>query len=284
MTRLLLCTDLDRTLLPNGPQRESKTARERFRLLAQRPEVTLTYVTGRHRALVDKAIRNYSLPLPDFVIADVGSTIYQVEDRHWHVWDAWEAVISEDWGGNSHDQLHELLTGVKELRLQEHSKQNTHKLSYYVPLYVNHGQLVARIQALLEQQGIRANIIWSVDEPANIGLLDILPASAGKSYAIEFLMRQLGFSLRETVFAGDSGNDIGVLASPIQSVLVANAADEVRKAVIRQAQINQQRDTVYLAQGDYLGMNGYYSAGILEGVAHYIPEAEAWFGTLEDDT
>ena len=277
MSRLLLCTDLDRTLLPNGPQRESASARERFRRLAERPEVTLAYVTGRHQALVEKAIKNYSIPPPDFVIADVGSSIYQIEGRHWHAWDVWETAIGEDWGGKSHGQLHELLTGFKELRLQEHAKQNTHKLSYYVPLYVNHSQLIARVQSTLEEQGINANLIWSVDEPANIGLLDILPASAGKRHAIEFLMQQLGFSLRETVFAGDSGNDVSVMASPVQSVLVANASDEVRRAVIRQAQINRQTDSVYIAQGDYLGMNGHYSAGILEGVAHYLPEAEQWF-------
>ena len=28
----------------------------------------------------------------------------------------------------------------------------------------------------------------------------------------------------------------------------------------------------YLAQGGFLGMNGNYSAGILEGVAHYHPD------------
>ena len=54
--RLLICTDLDRTLLPNGVQPESPGARRRFAALASRPEVTLVYVTGRHRALVEQAI------------------------------------------------------------------------------------------------------------------------------------------------------------------------------------------------------------------------------------
>jgi hydroxymethylpyrimidine pyrophosphatase-like HAD family hydrolase len=173
-------------------------------------------------------------------------------------------------------ELHEMLAGFRELRLQEHAKQNTHKLSYYVPLYVNYQQLLPRIRASLEQGNIAANLIWSVDEPANIGLLDVLPASAGKGRAIEFLMQQLEFGLQETVFAGDSGNDIEVMASPIQSVLVANASDDVRRAALRQARINRQTETLYLARGDYLGMNGNYSAGILEGVVHYLPQAEAW--------
>jgi hypothetical protein len=37
-----------------------------------------------------------------------------------------------------------------------------------------------------------------------------------------------------------------------------------------------QQDTLYVAQGGYLGMNGNYSAGILEGLAHYWPEVDTW--------
>jgi hypothetical protein len=33
---------------------------------------------------------------------------------------------------------------------------------------------------------------------------------------------------------------------------------------------------LYLAQGGFLGMNGNYSAGILEGIAHYHPETQLW--------
>jgi hypothetical protein len=32
----------------------------------------------------------------------------------------------------------------------------------------------------------------------------------------------------------------------------------------------------YLAQGRFLGMNGNYSAGIVEGVAHYHPDIRVW--------
>ena len=44
-----------------------------------------------------------------------------------------------------------------------------------------------------------------------------------------------------------------------------------------QANANDQTQSLYIARGDYLGMNGNYSAGILEGVAHYMPDAEKWF-------
>ncbi|HDO34182.1 MAG TPA: haloacid dehalogenase, partial [Chromatiales bacterium] len=38
---LLLCSDLDRTLIPNGPQAESPRARALLCELARRPEITL---------------------------------------------------------------------------------------------------------------------------------------------------------------------------------------------------------------------------------------------------
>ena len=133
------------------------------------------------------------------------------------------------------------------------------------------------MQRILQQQSIAANLICSVDQQVNTGLLDVLPASAGKRQAIEFLIDQLGFDYSETVFAGDSGNDICVMGSSIQSVLVANADENVREAAIRQAKVNHQSDTLYLAQENFMGMNGNYSAGILEGVVHYIPQTENWF-------
>ena len=276
MRRLLLCTDLDRTLLPNGSAPESANARKNFRRLAQHPQVTLVYVTGRHQQLVEQAINKYKLPQPDYVIADVGSTIYEINGHSWHYQQQWERLIDHDWQGKNANELHSLLVNLNGLKLQEESKQNTHKLSYYVALNHDHQKIISAMQSLLQQQSIKANLIWSVDQLANTGLLDVLPASAGKRQAIEFLMQQLKFDYSETVFAGDSGNDICVMSSQIQSVLVANADEDVRDAAIKQAQANHQQNTLYLAQGNFMDMNGNYSAGILEGVAHYIPQAENW--------
>jgi len=81
--RFLLCTDLDRTLIPNGAEPESPSARERFRQLAGHEEITLAYVSGRHKALIEQAIAEFDLPLPDFAIADVGTTIYQIGTSGW---------------------------------------------------------------------------------------------------------------------------------------------------------------------------------------------------------
>ncbi|MEB3247569.1 MAG: HAD family hydrolase, partial [Synechococcus sp.] len=123
--RLLICTDLDRTLIPNGPQSESPEARAHFATLAEHPEVSLAYVSGRHRALVEKAITNYRLPVPDFVVGDVGTTIYHVgREQDWLRQEAWEEEIGRDWAGLDHADIKALLHDLPDLRLQEHSKQN----------------------------------------------------------------------------------------------------------------------------------------------------------------
>jgi sucrose-6F-phosphate phosphohydrolase len=274
--KLLLCTDLDRTLLPNGKQPESPGARELFTTLARHPDVWLVFVTGRHKELVQQAIKQYTLPEPDLVISDVGSCIYDLRSEHWQIWQDWETEITPDWAGLTHTDLCSLFQDITQLKLQEAEKQNAHKLSYYVPLYENETELIELMQQRLMDHNINASLVWSIDETANTGLLDVLPNNATKYHAIQFLRNKLGMNLDNTLFAGDSGNDLQVLTSDIPAILVGNATDAIRQSVLTGTQQSANQDTVYCAQGGFLGMNGNYSAGILEGVAHFKPVLGHW--------
>ena len=274
--RMLICTDLDRTLLPNGSQMESPGARERFAVLAALPETTLAYVTGRHRALVEEAITGYQLPFPDFLIADVGTTIYEFSGQDWHRWAEWDREIAPDWKGKAVEDLTLLFRDLSDLKLQEREKQGRFKLSYYVALSADRISMFDKMRVRLEANDVQANLIWSVDEPVGMGLLDVLPAGATKFHAVEFLMGQLEFKLEDTVFAGDSGNDLAVLTSRIQSVLVANASPEVKAEARQMADRLGTSASLYFAQGNFMGMNGNYSAGILEGVCHFLPKIRKW--------
>jgi sucrose-6F-phosphate phosphohydrolase len=275
--RLLLCTDLDRTLLPNGVHAESPEARKRFCRLAARGEVILVYVTGRHRMLIENAIADYALPQQDFAIADVGTTIYNVNNLQWDISTDWQSEIASDWGGVTHDELMNAFADIDTISPQEAEKQNCFKLSFYLAREERTDSLKEELQLRLSNMGVRANLVFSVDDWNGIGLLDILPFRASKLHAIEFLMSQRNLSERDTVYAGDSGNDLPVLVSSVRSILVANASTEVAALAVQQANALDTRDRLYLAQGGYAGMNGNYSAGILEGLAHYIPESESWW-------
>ena len=102
--RVLLASDLDRTLLPNGPQPESARARPLLRALAARDDLILAYVSGRHLALVREAIAAFQLPEPAFIVGDVGSTIYRRGDRGWEAWSRWSERIAPRWAGRRSEE------------------------------------------------------------------------------------------------------------------------------------------------------------------------------------
>lgn len=277
MSAVLLCSDLDRTLLPNGAEPESPGARDHLARFAAHEQVTLAYVSGRHEALLKEAIQTWSIPVPDFAVGDVGTTIYEIRDGQWQPWQQWADHIAPDWAGADHADLVALFQDLEPLRLQETAKQNTFKLSYYTAVDLARAELLAEMESRLAGKGVKASLIWSVDEEANVGLLDVLPASATKLHAVQFLREALGMSIEQTVFSGDSGNDLPVVSSgELQSVLVKNAHPEViaeAEAALKQRGCPER---LYVAQGHFLDLNGNYSAGVLEGVAHYLPHTIDW--------
>jgi sucrose-6-phosphatase len=277
--RLLVCTDLDRTLIPNGVQPESASARRHFAQLAQQPQIMLAYVSGRHRELVQYAIDEYELPQPQYIIGDVGTTIYTVNaNGQWSLLEAWESSLDRDWQHLSREELSRTLAGMDALQLQEPEKQNRHKLSFYVPPPVDQEQLKTAVSEALGAKGISARQVWSIDDIAGVILLDIVPLQAGKYHAIKALQALAGFSDANTVFSGDSGNDMEVLASPVPSTLVANSSPQLQQQATEMSAAAGNSNCLYIACGDFRGMNGNYSAGILEGIAHYHPEILAWMG------
>ena len=276
MRKLLICTDLDRTLIPNGTAEESTHARTLFRQLVARPDVTLAYVSGRDLESIDGAIAEFDLPQPDFAIADVGSSIYAKKSGEWVRLEDWDRQSAgyckrDRWG-----ELGGLFEDLDSLQLQEPSKQGLYKLSYYVSPGVDSTSLMVKMKTRLKWEEVQAKVIWSTDEHQKLGLLDILPANADKRSAIEFLMKVKGFRRDRTVFAGDSGNDMAVLASPIPSILVANAGTEVKQRAYRRSRESRTLESLYIARGGFRGMNGNYGAGILEGVVYFFPDVEGW--------
>jgi len=271
---ILLATDLDRTLLPNGAEEESPTARMHFRTLAANDTVTLVYVSGRGKTLIQDALKEYEIPVPAYAIGDVGTTIFVTHDGSWKPLKEWQDTIAPDWKGHDWSRMKALFARFAALTLQEDSKQNTFKLSYYAPEDTDPDALMAAMQKRLDVNGIAASLIWSIDEPAHTGLMDVLPRSSTKLGALLFLMDFLGFSEERTVFCGDSGNDLPVLTSGLKVVLVKNAHDDVRREALTYHQTHGTKERLYIARGDFLGMNGNYAAGVLEGAAHFFPEAE----------
>lgn len=276
---VFVASDLDRTIIPNGAQEESPDARSRFAAFVERDDVTLAYVSGRNKDLLQEAIRTYTLPTPDYAIGDVGTTIYSVGVKEaWEPIPQWEQEIAPDWNGKTWSDITAMFSIIPDIRLQNDSPafQNMYKASYYTTTDIDIDTLRSRMEEIAKKENLKLSIIFSIDEKRDIGLLDILPQSATKLHAVEFLMNMLGYSPKETVFAGDSGNDLPVLASSLQSVLVKNAREDVRKKAVAMTQENGTENTLYIARGGFLDMNGNYSAGVLEGIAHFLPHTTDW--------
>lgn len=272
VNRLLLCTDMDRTIIPNGRQTEHPDARPQFAKLCSIPQVKLVYVTGRSLALVKQAIAEYDLPEPEYIISDVGTIIYEKKKSKWQKMQTWQERIAKDWQGKTHDQLQKALNTIVEIELQEEHKQNDFKLSYYISMDADHKSILTKVETRLAKLGVNVSLIHSLDEPEQIVLLDILPRNATKKHAIEFLQKQLGYKTREIVFAGDSGNDLQVLSSSIPSILVANAEDDIKEKARKLADKNGHTKALFLAEEENFALGGNYTAGVLQGLIYFAPE------------
>ena len=280
LTRLLLCTDMDRTIIPNGHQAEHPDARRQFAKLCGIPQIRLVYVTGRSLSLVKQAISEYMLPEPEYIISDVGTKIYEQKDGNWQEMQLWQKLIARDWQGKTHDQLQQALSTVGELELQEQSKQNSFKLSYYMSLDADHESILEKVADQLAELGVHASLIHSLDEPEQVVLLDILPRNATKMHAIEFLQKHLDYDTGEIVFAGDSGNDLQVLGSAIPSILVANAEADIKRQALELAAKNGYPEALFLAEEENYALGGNYTAGVLQGLVYFVPEIREKLKTL----
>lgn len=279
MEKILLASDLDRTILPNGPWEESPEARPRLRQLVQRPEITLVYISGRNKDLLQEAITEYDLPLPVYAIGDVGTTIYEVGKKQtWRPLIEWEQEIAPDWNEKTWPDVKVLFDDISTIRLQDDSPafQNTYKVSYYTNTDIDRDKLLAHMEQKARNAKINASFIWSVDELKHVGLLDVLPKSATKIHALQFLRERLKFTEDQTIFCGDSGNDIPALTSGLKSVMVKNTRPEVQQEVANIARQQGITNRVYTARGEFLNMNGNYTAGVIEGIAHFFPSITDW--------
>ncbi len=280
----LVCTDLDRTLLPNGEHKESIHARPILWHLLRTHGTALGYVSGRDLERVLDAVVEYDLPLPDFIGADVGTSIYIRHENAWIRSAEWESLVARDWNGGDSDDIHELLTDTDYLQDQEDDRQSTFKRSYYFPESANEDQLRDDVESCLNANGVDASLVFSHDPEKSVGLLDVVPRSATKREAVTYLRTQARIPAGEVMFAGDSGNDVTAICADHAGVLVANADQATVASVHEEISASGRSGNTYFATGGMAvagldNLNGHYAAGIVEGLMHFRP---AWRGHLQD--
>ncbi len=264
----VLATDLDGTLIPlagcESNVSDLATLAERLRAA----EVTLVFVTGRHFNSVSGAIEEHRLPQPDWIICDVGTTIYhrrRVDEPRADQRSADEFVQLQAYGEHLAEltvdvSLHELRTRLAvfdSLREQEPEKQGRFKLSYYANAD-ELNELQAMLGKLLDEWSAPYSLIHSVDPFNGDGLIDLLPQGVSKAYALSWWSQHVGISHEAVVYAGDSGNDLAAFTAGYRTIVVGNAARSLCEQVRDSHEQAGWHDRLFVAQA-------HATSGVLAG-------------------
>jgi hypothetical protein len=262
----ILATDLDRTLLPNGRWPKDSGAIELFNMLTEKHGVCVVYVTGRSLSLTEAAIEEFGVRHPHILISDVGTAIRRFDGDAWEPDTGWDAHVRRTSPRWDAEAVRHALRGIDGLVEQEREHCGAFKQSYYV----DHAEREAILETV--DQRVKGQfdevIIYSFDSESGDGLLDLLPHSATKQTALEYISDVLGIAKTQVVFCGDSGNDVYPLTAGFRGVLVRNA-DEQLVTGVKQELENNPDVVVYFARGGCRGLNGYYTGGVIEGAYHY---------------
>lgn len=262
----ILATDLDRTLLPNGSWPADPQAIELFNQLTQEQDVLVVYVTGRNLNLTEQAIAEFGVRHPDVLCGDVGTSIRKYRDGQWQFDDGWVQHVNQASPRWSADRVRDALADVDGLRQQEAEHLNPFKQSYYAD-HARQDEILRAVEQRVKDQFDEV-IVYSFDSQNGNGLLDLLPNSATKQTALEYVAEEFGANKADVVFCGDSGNDIFPLTAGFSGVLVRNADDQL-VAKVKQAQVENPALRAYFAQGGFKGLSGYCTSGVIEGAYHY---------------
>ncbi len=263
----ILATDLDGTLIPLPQHGQHVADLRRLAELLAAHRVPLVFVTGRHLASVESAIAEHQLPSPQWILSDVGTTMWIAGEGEFTQFEAYRAHLAELIADFPLAELQGRLRDWPDLQLQEPKNQGAFKLSFYSNAELCAG-LADRLRTALRDWQAPYSVIDSLDPFTDRGLIDLLPREVSKAYALDWWCQHAVSMAPEAVlFAGDSGNDLAALVAGYRSIVVANAHESLALQVQRAHQQAGWQDRLYLAEVAA-------TSGVLAG-CH-------WFGLFPD--
>ncbi len=231
-------------------------------------EVDLCY--GATSSLILEAIEVCELPIPHYIIANVGTELYELcgdprqglTSVYRFVMDYFDDLQTVS-DGKEASALKPLVQDIEGLQLQEQEKQGPHKLSFY-----SEGSLLTDLATLIQNRLKEAtagyHVVSSIDPLDGRGLIDLLPEGVTKCYALDWWSRWRNVPESQIVFCGDSGNDLHALTGGYKSVVVANASEELKKIVINHhVQSHGHQHRLFVATQPA-------TQGVLEGLLHFL--------------
>lgn len=258
----ILATDLDGTLIPLKEHPRNKVDLKTLLHYRLMERLTLVFVSGRHKESICEAICEQHLPLPDWVIADVGTTIYRAEDPFMLTpISEYHEHLSDLTDGRPIEELDEIALTFDSVRRQESEKQGDFKRSFYADADQTHA-IADQIRKTLAENNLPFAVIDSIDPFTGDGLIDLLPQNVSKAYALRWWTDHIDRPREAVVFAGDSGNDMAAFTAGYRTIVVGNTDRSIANAVAEEHRRQEWADRLFLAEG-----RG--TSGVLEGCKHF---------------
>ncbi len=209
----LMVLDIDGTLLENGVATDGLATLKRM-VRVNSDKVALVYATGRSFQSTWRLVKDNVLPKPSAVAASVGTEIWFPEWEHPDPF--YQELVRHNW---NRDTVAFLARRIPGLTLQQDAFQTPFKVSFEI----NKKSKVYDFKKLLDGSGLDVRVIYSCGR-----YLDVVPASAGKRNAVNFLTRYFCVKPHNILTCGDSGNDIDMLTNPhTANVIVGNYEEEL---------------------------------------------------------
>lgn len=236
---MLLATDLDGTFLGGSPEDKAQL----YSWLKQQTDVNLVFVTGRGLANVQPLLEDPQMPLPDYIICDVGATV--VKGSSLEPVQPLQETIEQRWPGEA--MVRAQLEQVSGLRYQEVPQER--RCSFYydatTPIDV----------ALAIATELGCEVVQSAGK-----YLDVLPAGVNKGSTLIRLLELLAYPGDQVLVAGDTMNDRSLYDIGFKGVVVGLA---------EAALLQYTLPFTHVLQSEKPG-----AAGIMEGISWFSSEKQ----------
>jgi len=255
-----LVTDLDGTYLPLPDHPEHHVDLKVLTEKRSSEPFGLVFCTGRHFESVREVMDELSLANPDWIICDVGTSIYHLEQGHFKPYTPYRDHLTAKVGEQQRAFLVSVLEPVGNLTLQCEAHQGTFKISFECETQYT-DSLVNTIASLLEKKQFPYEVHGSIDPFLNCGLIDVLPKGVSKAYAVSWLSSHADFDANAVIYSGDSGNDLTALTAGFRAILVANHSEGLDQQV--EARLGDTAEHLLFKATKTA------TSGVLEGCRHF---------------
>lgn len=257
----VLASDLDGTLIPLPGIQENFDDLAALKRALEAFEVPLVFATGRHFTSVLEALSQYGLPVPGWIISDVGTGIYRQSCDRWEPFAPYAEHLSERVDGVDHDEIFEMTCSVRGVEPQDEDHQGRFKVSFTTPVDQMES-VVDEIRGLMEGKSLPFDVLGSVDPFQGRGMVDLLPRGVSKAYALDWLAVHANYHREEIVYAGDSGNDYSALIAGFRAIVVANATQGLPERVAEAHRDSGFQNRLFVARRPA-------TSGLLDGCCHF---------------